>query len=120
LVRATGHQLDLQLRRSSAAHPALTGPLGERVQAHREEIHRLANEHGVSNLRLFGSVARGDDTSTSDIDLLVDLPPHLGLLGLARLQRDLSALLDAPVEVVPAQDLKAGVRERVQAEAVAL
>ena len=47
----------------------------------------------MTNLRVFGSVARGEDRPDSDVDLLVDLPPHMGLLGLGRVQADLEAIL---------------------------
>jgi uncharacterized protein len=48
----------------------------------------------------------------SDVDLLVDLPPGLGLFGLGRVQADLEAILGTRVDLVPAQDLKPGVRAR--------
>ena len=64
--------------------------------------------HDVTNLRVFGSVARGEDRPDSDVDLLVDLPPHMGLLGLGRVQADLEAILGAKVD----SDLKPAVRTR--------
>jgi predicted nucleotidyltransferase len=54
------------------------------------------------------------------VDLLVDLAPGTGLLGLAALERDLAAILDAKVDVVPASDLKPGIAGEVLAETVAL
>lgn len=71
-------------------------------------------------MRVFGSVARGEDTADSDVDLLVDLAPQTGLMGLGRLERELRALLDADVEVVPADSLKPGVAAEVMHEAVPL
>jgi predicted nucleotidyltransferase len=79
-----------------------------------------AAAHGVRNLRVFGSVARGQDRPDSDVDLLVDLPPGLGLFGLGRVQAELEAILGTRVDLVPAQDLKPGVRARVEHELVAL
>jgi predicted nucleotidyltransferase len=74
----------------------------------------------VTNLRVFGSVARGEDRPDSDVDLLVDLPPHMGLLGLGRVQADLEAILGAKVDLVPASDLKPAVRARAERDLVAL
>ena len=76
--------------------------------------------HDVTNLRVFGSVARGEDRPGSDVDLLVDLPPHMGLLGLGRAQADLEAILGAKVDLVPASDLKPAVRARADRDLVAL
>jgi predicted nucleotidyltransferase len=53
----------------------LTGPIGRIVRARRRELVEVAASHGASNLRVFGSVARGDDRPDSDVDLLADLPP---------------------------------------------
>jgi len=73
------------------------------------------------NLRVFGSVARGQDRPDSDVDLLADLPPSLGLLGLGRLQEELESVLGGVrIDLVPAPDLKPDVRSRVEHEAVAL
>jgi uncharacterized protein len=80
----------------------------------------VAAAHGVTNLRVFGSVARGQDRPGSDVDLLADLPPGMGLFGLGRVQADLEAILSARVDLVPAQDLKPGIRPRAGRELVAL
>ncbi len=69
---------------------------------------------------MFGSVAHAEDAATSDVDLLVDLEDTVGLVTLARLTRELSELLGTDVDVVPADTLKPGVRERVLAEAIEL
>lgn len=76
--------------------------------------------HGMRDLRVFGSVARGEDQPNSDVDLLADLPSEMGLLGLGRVQAELEAILDARVDLVPAADLKREVRLRVEDELVAL
>ena len=86
----------------------------------REEILRLAARRGARNLRIFGSVARGDSDAQSDIDFLVDLEPGRSLLDLARLQQDLAELLAARVDVVSARGLRDRVRERVLRDAVPL
>jgi predicted nucleotidyltransferase len=69
---------------------------------------------------LFGSVARGDEGSESDVDLLVDVPPGLGLVALGRCEAELERILGAQVDLVPAGDLKPGVAAEVLAETVAL
>jgi uncharacterized protein len=69
-------------------------------------------------VRVFGSVARGQDTADSDIDLLVDVAPSVGVLDLARCQHELESLLHARVELIPANDLKPDVARAVHAEIV--
>lgn len=86
----------------------------------REEILRLAATRGAHNIRVFGSVARGQSDPRSDIDFLVDLDPGRSLLDLGGLQRDLEKLLAAPVDVVSARGLRERVRERVLRDAVPL
>ncbi len=71
-------------------------------------------------MRVFGSVARGEDTDSSDVDLLVDLEGGVGLVALAGLRRELTELLGVDVDVVPAGTLKAGVRAEALAEAMEL
>ena len=80
----------------------------------------MAAKHGAGNLRLFGSTARGEDRSDSDIDLVVHLEPWVGLIGLARLQRELEEILGARVDLVPDDGLKPEVRAAVERDAVAL
>jgi predicted nucleotidyltransferase len=79
-----------------------------------------AAAHGVSGMRVFGSVARGEDRADSDVDLLVDLPEHMSLFGLARLQAELESILDARVDLIPSQDLKPGVRSHADGDLVEL
>jgi uncharacterized protein len=74
----------------------------------------------VTNLRVFGSVARGQDRADSDLDLLADLPPGMGLLGLGRVQAELEAIIGSQVDLVPAGDLKPGVRARASRDLVLL
>lgn len=119
LVAATGLELQLELRPEPDLS-RLTGPLGQRVRATRVHLGDIAASHGVRLRAVFGSVARGEDRVDSDVDLLVELPDNLGLVGLARLERDLEAVLGAPVDVVPERDLKPRVRASVKRDAVAL
>jgi predicted nucleotidyltransferase len=65
-------------------------------------------------------VARGEDRADSDVDLLVDLPPHMGLLGLGRVQAELEAILGTKVDLVPANELKPEVRARAERDLVPL
>jgi predicted nucleotidyltransferase len=75
---------------------ALSGPLGRRIAETRDRVVEAAAQYGVSNLGVFGSVARGHDGETSDVDLLVDLPARIGLFGLARLEAELESIIGAP------------------------
>jgi hypothetical protein len=81
---------------------------------------RLAAECGAGNARAFGSVARGETDSRSDVDLLVDPEPGRSLLDLARLQRKLEELLTIPVDVVSSRGLRERVRETVLRDALPL
>jgi predicted nucleotidyltransferase/DNA-binding XRE family transcriptional regulator len=120
LIEATGFELDLLLRATPRRLDPLTGPIGRRVRRQRRRLLDAANAHGVSNVRVFGSVARGDDRPDGDLDLLVDLPAGTSLIGLGRARDELEAIVGCRVDLVPATDLKAGVREHVEGEMVAL
>ena len=120
LVEAAGFDLTIGLRRLTNRRHRLTGPLGRRLQRRRDALISAADAHGVSNLRVFGSVARGEEGPNSDIDLLADLPNGMGLLGLGRLRAELEAIIDAPVDLIPASDLKPDVRAQVARELIAL
>jgi predicted nucleotidyltransferase/DNA-binding XRE family transcriptional regulator len=120
LIEAAGFELTLGLRRPPGRLRRLTGPVGRRVRRHRQDLIAAAAAHGIQNLRVFGSVARGDDRPGSDVDLLVDLPPGLSLFGLARAEADLEAILGTRVDLIPAADLKPGVRERAARDLVEL
>lgn len=117
LVQAAGSELEMTVRPVGLRRP-LGGALGRRVRSHRDEIRAAAAKYGVANVRVFGSVARGEDTADSDVDLLVDLPSGASLFTVARLQRDLEAILDARVEIVPAGDLKPRVKENIEHDLV--
>lgn len=119
LIEATGSELEVRVSPPSIARQP-DGFLARRVQEHRDEVLALLDRCGLTNPRLFGSVARGDERPGSDVDLLVDVPAGIGLLTLARCQAQLEALLAAPVDLVPVADLKAGLAGEVLAESVAL
>lgn len=92
----------------------------ERIRRHREEILRLAAEHGVRDIRIFGSVARNMADDESDIDFLVEFEPGRSLMDLGGLQYDLQELLGWRVDVTTERGLKKRIRERVLEEAVPL
>ncbi|MBK5224293.1 MAG: nucleotidyltransferase family protein [Acidimicrobiia bacterium] len=86
----------------------------------RSQIAETAARRGATNIRVFGSVARGEARSTSDVDLLVDLESGRSLMDLGGLVMDLSDLLGVDVDIVTEAGLKSRVRDRVVAEAVPL
>jgi uncharacterized protein len=94
--------------------------LDELRDTKRSEILRLAALRGARNLRIFGSVARGESDADSDIDFLVDLEPGRSLLDLGGLQRDLEKLLASRIDVVSARGLRDRVREKVLRDAIPL
>lgn len=80
-------------------------------------VLRVAQEYGVTNVRIFGSFARGEQRKASDVDLLVDLPDTMSLLDLSGLKIDLEDALKRKVDVVPARSIKPALRETIFAEA---
>jgi uncharacterized protein len=86
----------------------------------RDEILRIAARHGASNVRIFGSVARGEASAQSDIDFLVELERGRSLLDHAALMIDLESLLGRRVDVATERGLKPQIREWILGEAVRL
>jgi uncharacterized protein len=91
-----------------------------RLRGRREEILRYAAEHGACNVRVFGSMVRGDSDVTSDVDLLVDMEPGRSLVDLVGLWQDLEDLLGIQVDVLSDGGVSPHLRERIYAEAVPL
>ena len=121
LVEASGHQLRVDLVADPGLERGLPDtPMGRRLRRHRRAIIDAAARRGVMNVRVFGSVARGSDTESSDVDLLVDLTDDVGLVGLVGLEREIAVVLGRPVDVVPAANLKAGLTSQAHAEAIPL
>jgi len=120
LIDAAGCDLMVDIQHQPPQLGKLSGPVGRQVRRKRHDLVAAAAAHDVTNLRVFGSVARGEDRSDSDVDLLADLPADMGLLGLGRVQAELEGILGAKVDLVPAGDLKPGVRARAERELIAL
>jgi hypothetical protein len=94
--------------------------IDELLREKRDEILRIAARHGARNVRVFGSVARGEADERSDIDFLVNMEPGRSLLDMGGLLMDLRVLLGREVDVVTERGLKPRLRERVLREAVTL
>ena len=92
--------------------------LEELVRARREDILRMASQYGAHNVRIFGSIARGETDERSDLDLLVDLETGRSLFDLGGLLTDLEELLGYSVDVVTEKGLRDRIRSRVLREAV--
>jgi uncharacterized protein len=86
----------------------------------RENINRIAAAHGARNVRVFGSVARGESSGSSDLDLLVEMTDGRSLFDLVALGADLEEALGVAVDVVTEKSLSPYLRDRVLAEAVSL
>lgn len=87
------------------------------LAVHRDQVLALARAHGARNVRVFGSVARGMDRETSDLDLLVDADATVTLFSLAGLELALAQLLGVRVEVRTPAEISRHIRDRVLAEA---
>ena len=87
---------------------------------YREQIVAAASRRGAHNVRVFGSVARGDQRHDSDIDFLVDFEPGRSLLDLTGLWLDLESVLGCKVDVVSGRGLKPRLASEVMREAVLL
>jgi len=121
LVAATGYELTLALQQ---ADPSVRGlpdsRLGRRLRRHRRALIAAAQDAGGRNLRVFGSVARGEDAADSDVDLLVDLPDDTGLFALLALEEEFERILKVHVDLATPSSLKPRVRSAALAEAILL
>ncbi len=90
----------------------------ELVKEKRGDILRIAARHGARNLRVFGSVARGDAGPDSDLDILVNMEPGRSLFDMGELLVDLQDLLGCTVDIVSERGLRPRIRKRVLDEAV--
>jgi len=94
--------------------------VNERLRQKREEVLKLAHQHGASQVRVFGSVAKGEDTVGSDLDLLVEMESGRSLLDLVAIKQDLEDLLGCRVHVVTEAAVSPYLRDLVLQEAVHL
>lgn len=107
-------------------HPAQLDAVGGGIMALRidervrTEILRIASSHGAIGVRVFGSVARGDATAGSDLDLLVKMKPGASLLDLIAIKQDLEDLLGIRVDIVTEKALSPYIKDDVLSHAVAL
>jgi predicted nucleotidyltransferase len=90
----------------------------DRLTELRDAIHRAAASSGARDIRVFGSVARGEEDAASDVDFLVSLDPGRTLLDLARLEMRLEALIGRPVDVVTERSLQEPIRSMALRESV--
>lgn len=89
----------------------------EALQNHRDAVLQIAARLGAQNVRVFGSVLHGEDTESSDLDLLVDVPRGTTLLDMVRLQNAIENELGVSADVLTALDLPAKFRDQVIREA---
>ncbi|MFT4258142.1 helix-turn-helix domain-containing protein [Microbacterium sp.] len=95
-------------------------PMLAEIRDRRDELYRILVAHGASNTSVFGSVARGDETAESDIDLLTDFAEGTGLLDILRLQAELEAVLGRRVDIVARAGLKPDVARNALRDEVPL
>ncbi|QQS47409.1 MAG: nucleotidyltransferase family protein [Acidobacteriota bacterium] len=94
--------------------------LQELLKNKKEAIVELAGKYGASNIRVFGSVARGDETPASDIDLLVDMDSDSSLFDQIALQEEIEILLGRKIDLVTEDSIYWLIRRRVLKEAIPL
>jgi uncharacterized protein len=125
LLAAAGRQLQITApplagnARATSARGQL-GPIAERLRRRRRRILEIARERGVEKVRVFGSVARGEATAESDLDLLVELKPGSTLVDLAGFRREVADDLGIGVDVATPDMLKNRLRDQVLEEALPL
>lgn len=92
----------------------------EQLRTKRAEILGMAAQYGAYNVRVFGSVARGEADAASDVDFLVEVESGRSLLDLGGLLMELQELLGCPMDIVTEKGLRPRIRDRVLSEAVPL
>jgi predicted nucleotidyltransferase/DNA-binding XRE family transcriptional regulator len=125
LLSACGRRLEIRAVLADEASPPASslrgrlGPLARELRRGRPRLLEAARARGVRNVRVFGSLARGEAV-TADVDLLVDLAPGRTLLDLAAFRREASEITGMPVDVATPDMLKDRIRTEVLKEAVPL
>lgn len=85
-------------------------------QEYKERVVEIASHYGASNIRVFGSVARGEEDENSDIDFLMDIEKGRSLLDIVRLKRSLESLLHHRVDIVETAAIKENIRDFILAD----
>lgn len=116
LLMTCGRKLIVEAQPAAALLTLSDSP----VRQHRRELLALARRHGARNVRVFGSVARGEARPDSDIDLLIDLEPDRTLLDLAALRREATKLLGRPVDIATIDMLRGQTRREAERDALAV
>jgi predicted nucleotidyltransferase/DNA-binding transcriptional regulator YiaG len=118
VLKANGLKLEVQLVPATLSN--LASPRAKLLREKRGEILKLARKYEARNVRVFGSVARGEDDEESDIDLLVEMDLQHGVGKLIHLKAELKELLEAKVDVAPIGLLKKAVLNNALMDAVPL
>lgn len=126
LLVACGRRLDLRAPAAKATPIAATsvraqlGPLARQLRVRRRQLLDSARRRGIRNVRVFGSIARGEAGESSDVDLLVDLDPGRTLLDLIAFRREAEGILERAVDVATPDMLKERIRKEAMSEALPL
>lgn len=118
VLKANGMSLEVKLVKTSISD--LSSPRAKLIREKRGEILRLARKYDAHDVRVFGSVARGDDDEKSDIDFLVDFDTRDGVFPIMKLIKELEKLLDQKVDVAPVVMMKKTVLNSALLDAVPL
>ena len=93
----------------------------ENLRENREKIYAIAEKYGISDIRVFGSVARGEETEKSDVDLLVKISKHKGMgFDLVRFEREFSEKFNRKTDVISQNGLHSLLKEKIFEEAISL
>ena len=92
----------------------------ELLQKNRKKIYEIAAKHGVSNIRVFGSVARGEETKNSDVDLLVAISTKTSLMTVVRLEQSLEKEAGRKVQIISDKAVNKHLKEQIFSEIIAL
>ncbi|HEX8065923.1 MAG TPA: helix-turn-helix domain-containing protein [Thermoleophilaceae bacterium] len=117
LLVACGREPVISARPVSHERGARIGTHERALARHRSRVIAAGRRHGARNLRVFGSIARGQERGESDVDLLVDLDPGRTLVDLAGFRREVADILGVEVDAATEDMLKPRARKRVLAEA---
>ncbi len=92
----------------------------ELLQKNRKKIYEIAAKHGVSNIRVFGSVARGEETKASDIDLLAEIGTKTSLMTLVKLEKSLEKEAGRKVQIISDKAVNKHLKKQIFSELIAL